>query len=145
MKYLIAGTYVQDLCAHSQLTQEHGAVYIVDMEGFGITLFKAFTINALKMMGESMDVVPVWTKGIHFVNNGPVISFALKALKSIMKLKVFQRIHVHGNDMSSLHEHFSPVILPTEYGGEMEGNSWMMERYAERILELEEYYIELGY
>lgn len=60
--------------------------------------------------------------------------------KSIYSKNNFQ-IHLHGNDLNSLHKHIPQDILPAEYGGTLppfDNTQW-----RQRILNNQEYFVKL--
>ncbi|KAK6629828.1 hypothetical protein RUM43_003648 [Polyplax serrata] len=73
----------------------------------------------IKMMIKGLqDCFPAKFKGFHFVNQPWYIEIALTVIKPFLKDKVKERIYLHGNNLSTLHEYIPKDILPAELGGE---------------------------
>lgn len=82
-------------------------------------------------MGHVVKLTPVYIKkaytiletaytdrvrGIHFMNVPPVAMTIIKIMKSVLKEKIANRIHIHEN-ISSLHEVIPKRVLPSDLGG----------------------------
>ncbi|KAK9885395.1 hypothetical protein WA026_010890 [Henosepilachna vigintioctopunctata] len=61
---------------------------------------------------------PARFKGVHFLEQPWYVEAALMVIKPFLNDKIKERIYVHGNNMSVLHEHVHKDILPADLGGE---------------------------
>lgn len=99
--------------------QSNGFVILVDWTEFTFrqsTYLKPFM---LKLMIEGLqDCFPARFKGIHFIAQPWYVETALAFIKPFLHEKVKERIFVHGNNLSTLHEHVHKDVLPAELGGE---------------------------
>lgn len=64
------------------------------------------------------DCFPARFKGIHFIGQTWYVQAALTVIKPFLNEKIKERIFVHGNNLSTLHEHVHKDVLPAEMGGE---------------------------
>lgn len=99
--------------------QTNGFVVIVDWTEFGFWQTSNLKPSVLKLMIEGLqDCFPARFKGIHFIGQPWYVEAALTVTKPFLNEKIKERIFVHGNNLSTLHEHVHKDILPTEMGGE---------------------------
>lgn len=99
--------------------QTNGFVVIVDWTEFTFRQSTYLKPSILKLMIEGLqDCFPARFKGIHFINQPWYVEAALSVFKWLLIDKVKDRIFVHGNNLSTLHEHVHKDILPAELGGE---------------------------
>ncbi|KAK8781463.1 hypothetical protein V5799_017197 [Amblyomma americanum] len=63
------------------------------------------------------DCLPARFKAVHVVYQPSVFNVFFSLAKPFLTTKNINRIHIHGSDMASLHQHLPPSILPEEYGG----------------------------
>nr|XP_970057.2 PREDICTED: uncharacterized protein LOC658588 [Tribolium castaneum] len=95
-----------------------GDVTIFDNEGINFGYFKKLTPSIIaKVLTVYEKVFSIPMKAIYIVNSPPFVSTILAILKSLMKPKLFERIHVC-EDTSILTEKIPKRILPRDYGGE---------------------------
>lgn len=64
------------------------------------------------------DCFPIRFKAVHFVGQPWYVEAALAVIRPFLKEKTRDRIHLHGSNLSTLHESITKDILPTELGGE---------------------------
>ncbi|CAH1187822.1 unnamed protein product [Phyllotreta striolata] len=99
--------------------QSNGFVVIVDWTEFTFRQSTYLKPGVLKLMIEGLQYcIPARFKGIHFVNQPWYVEAALACIKPFLHEKVKERIFVHGNNLSTLHEHVHKDVLPAELGGE---------------------------
>lgn len=99
-------------------TQVRGLVMINDLKGMGLHhLRKCPPSHFVKVIHLVQDGFPARFKALHIVNEPFFIRAFLSLLLPFVKEKFRKRIYFHGEDMSSLHQHISPDVLPKEYGG----------------------------
>lgn len=99
--------------------QANGFVFIVDWTEFSFRQSNYLKPSTLKLMIEGLqDCFPAKIKGVHFINQPWYVEAALTCIKPFLKDKTRERIFLHGNNLSTLHEHLPKDILPAEMGGE---------------------------
>ncbi|XP_024086358.1 clavesin-2-like isoform X1 [Cimex lectularius] len=104
--------------------QLNGFVIIVDWTNMSFRQFYLLKITnltpkTLKLMIEGLqDCFPAKFKGIHFINQPWYVEPIIAIIRAFLKEKTKKKIFVHGNNMSTLHEHVNINILPAELGGE---------------------------
>lgn len=75
------------------------------------------------------------------MNEGPLMRQLLKIMKMFLTKKLRDRIYIHGEDYSSLHQHIPAAILPKEYGGDQQ--SIDSRPFFESLFDSEEYFENL--
>lgn len=99
--------------------QARGFVVIVDWTEFTFRQSTNLKPSILKLMIEGLqDCFPARFKGIHFIGQPWYVEAALTIIKPFLKEKIKERIYVHGNNLSMLHDHVHQDVLPAELGGE---------------------------
>uniref|UniRef100_T1I6K4 CRAL-TRIO domain-containing protein n=1 Tax=Rhodnius prolixus TaxID=13249 RepID=T1I6K4_RHOPR len=115
--------------------QLNGFVIIVDWTDMSLRQVTSLTPKTLRLMVEGLqDCFPARFKGIHFINQPWYIDPIIGILKAFLKEKTKKKIYVHGNNMSTLHDHVSIDILPAELGGE--GPSYSPTPWAHTIIQV---------
>ncbi|KAL1430457.1 hypothetical protein MTO96_014902 [Rhipicephalus appendiculatus] len=100
-------------------TQVNGIVALVDLEGGSLKARRVHVARArLQDCVLRPGMLPHTSEGDSTSSTSPCSSpYLLKFLKPFVKNKFFQRLHLHGRNYTSLHEHLPREILPREYGG----------------------------
>ncbi|XP_069187328.1 retinol-binding protein pinta isoform X1 [Procambarus clarkii] len=95
-----------------------GTVMVGDVEKMTLAHVAAFTPS---MMKKSMvlwqEGYPMRPKGLNYINTPAAFDTVFNIFKSFMKEKMKKRVHLHGNDLESLHRQVPKEVLPVEYGG----------------------------
>lgn len=113
--------------------QANGFVVIVDWTEFSYKQSTYLKPGVLKIIIEGLqDCYPVKFKGVHFINQPWYVEAALTCIKPFLKEKTRERLYMHGNNLSTLHEHVTKDILPAEFGGEQP--SYNPKVWIERVL-----------
>lgn len=114
--------------------QVNGFVLICDMKDFSFWHLRQFSFGHLKVLAHTVqDAFPARFKAIHVVNQPGIYDYIYACIRPFLKAKIVKRIHLHGSDVTSLHKHIDPEILPEEYGGKAGpfSNEWICnELYA---------------
>ncbi|XP_055385811.1 alpha-tocopherol transfer protein-like isoform X2 [Condylostylus longicornis] len=111
-------------------TQINGGVVIFDMDGLSLSQTMQFTPPFAKRIVDWLqDSVPLRVKAIHIVNQPKIFNIVFALFKPFLREKLRSRIYFHGTDRDSLHQHMSPKVLPSCYGGILElkrpeGEEW---------------------
>lgn len=99
--------------------QANGFVVLVDWTEFSFRQTTNLKPSVLKTMIEGLqDCFPARFKGIHFIGQPWYVEAALTVIKPFLKDKTKERIYVHGNNLSTLHNYVHVDVLPAEMGGE---------------------------
>lgn len=99
--------------------QANGFVIVVDWTEFSFKQSSNMNPKILKSMIEGLqDCFPARFKGIHFIAQPWYVETALTVIKPFLKGKTKERIHLHGYNLSTLHEYVTKDILPSDLGGE---------------------------
>lgn len=97
----------------------NGFIVIVDWTEFPFSRSSQLTPSALRLFIEGLqDCFPARFKGVHFVNQPWYVEAALMVIRRFLRDDTADKIHVHGNNLSTLHEHVHQDVLPAELGGE---------------------------
>lgn len=114
--------------------QLNGFVVVVDWTDFSFRQSSNLNPKVLKLMIEGLqDCFPARFKGIHFINQPWYVEALLTMIRPFLKDKTKEKIYMHGNNMSTLHEYVSKDILPAELGGE--GPSFNPSVWSDQLLE----------
>lgn len=114
--------------------QLNGFVVVVDWTDFSFRQSSNLNPKVLKLMIEGLqDCFPARFKGIHFINQPWYVEALLTMIRPFLKEKTKEKIYMHGNNMSTLHEYVSKDILPAELGGE--GPSFNPTVWSDKLLE----------
>lgn len=113
---------------HDLQNQANGYVIIVDWTEFTFKQSCSLQAKTMKLMIDGLqDCMPVRFKSIHFIGQPWYVETALAVIKPYLKAKTRERIMLHGNNLSTLHDSLPLDILPAELGGE--GPSYNSERW----------------
>ncbi|XP_049856035.1 clavesin-2-like [Schistocerca gregaria] len=117
--------------------QVSGFIFIVDWSGFSFSQSSKLNPRVLKLMINGLqDCFPARFKGVHFINQPWYVEAALTVIRPFLKEKTREKIYLHGNNMSTLHECIARDVLPAELGGE--GPSYNQLSWADKVLEAED-------
>lgn len=112
---------VLDKLIEDEETQVHGISVVYNFEG--TSFYSILKVAQLEHSQRAMliellqEAFPARFKGVHLINQPWYISIVMGVIKPFMKQKLRDRIHLHGTDYQSLHEHTSPDSLPIDFGG----------------------------
>ncbi|KAL3216901.1 hypothetical protein MRX96_032775 [Rhipicephalus microplus] len=97
--------------------QKNGLTYILDESGFRLSHLAHVNLRDVqRVMINGEKGWPMRHKNIHWVNVPRYISAIYELALSMFSRKLQSRMFVHF-EVSSLHEHIAPEILPLEFGG----------------------------
>ncbi|XP_012288412.1 alpha-tocopherol transfer protein [Orussus abietinus] len=120
-----------------------GDVYIYDLSAARLahlgklspTILKKCEVVATKAFAARI-------KGIHFINAPSFIDRIVALVKSTLKPKLADRVHVHSSGYETLYDHVPREILPKDYGGEQESMDVLSEKWNEKLLEWRDWFLE---
>ncbi|XP_054284360.1 retinaldehyde-binding protein 1-like [Macrosteles quadrilineatus] len=104
-------------------TQISGVVVIFDLDGLDAWQMFHFTINPafiFRIVDLLQTASPIRIKSLHIINQPLGFGKLLKLFTILMSEKLQKRIHIHGADFESLHQHIDKDCLPPEYKGTCE-------------------------
>jgi len=131
-----------EMMAREQKTQISGIVALVDMADFGWYHVMQLSVSYIKSLASLIQsTFPLRIREIHIVNESYLFDIVFTLLKPFLTDKIRNRIQFHGSDLTSLHKHISPSILPREYGGDQP--SFNNANMVTELNKLEEYFIGL--
>ncbi|XP_012540937.1 clavesin-2 [Monomorium pharaonis] len=111
--FLVLETLIQD-----PRNQQSGFVAVVDWGGFSLRQGGALGATALRnLIAALRGRFPARFKAIHFLSAPLYVQATLALVKPFLDEKTRNKIYLHGNNLSTLHEHLPTDILPAELGG----------------------------
>lgn len=101
-------------------TQINGIIALLDLKEFGFHHIRQMSpAHCRRMVLLIQNCFPGRFKGIHIINEPAVFDILFALVKPFLSEKLKNRIHFHGENLQSLHEHIPPSILPAEFGGQL--------------------------
>nr|XP_045595423.1 alpha-tocopherol transfer protein-like isoform X5 [Procambarus clarkii] len=95
-----------------------GTVMVLDVEKMTLAHMTGYTPSVVKKsMVLWQEGYPMRPKGLNYINTPAAFDTVFNIFKSFMKEKMKKRVHLHGNDLESLHRQVPKEVLPVEYGG----------------------------
>ncbi len=112
---------ILDKLIEDEHNQIHGFVFINNLERVSlytiVSLARTEHVKKGIFMELMQEAFPARFKGLHLVNQPWYISIVMTIVRPFMKQKLKDRVHLHGGDYASLHEHLNPEGLPASFGG----------------------------
>ncbi|KAG7173400.1 clavesin-2-like [Homarus americanus] len=116
-----------------EAVQAAGVVAILDWSNFPARLTTSLSPKLLRLMLDGLqDAFPLRLGALHLVNQPWYVEAALSLARPFLKEKLRSRIHVHGNNLATLHAQVPPRLLPAELGGE--GGEYHAHTWAATML-----------
>ncbi|XP_035447389.1 clavesin-1 [Spodoptera frugiperda] len=95
-----------------------GVTIVVDLDGLNLRQVAQLTPTVAGQIVALMGVsFPLPNHNLHIIRYNWILHSIFYLFKQFMPRAVWNRIHFHGNDLSSLHKHIDPMYLPPELGG----------------------------
>ncbi|XP_058799097.1 clavesin-2-like [Phymastichus coffea] len=111
--FLVLETLIQD-----PRNQQSGFVCVVDWSGFSLRQGGALGAAAVRNLISALrGRFPARFKAIHFLSPPLYVQATLALVKPFLDEKTRKKIYLHGNNLSTLHQHLPLDILPAELGG----------------------------
>ncbi|KAK3579210.1 hypothetical protein CHS0354_022755 [Potamilus streckersoni] len=96
--------------------QVNGLVFIVDLTGFTRQHFMATGVeNSKKCMLVTQKALPGRIKELHYYNTGSVFETIFNLIRPLMSEKLRNRVHVHGQNLTTVYDNIDMSLLPEEY------------------------------
>lgn len=106
-------------CADREENLSNGLVLVVDWSELSVRAAAALSPRLLRDMVEGLqDCFPARFKAVHMLNQPWWLEPPLLVLKRFLSERSRARLHTHGNNLATLHEHLPTDILPAQLGGE---------------------------
>uniref|UniRef100_A0A182MMW2 CRAL-TRIO domain-containing protein n=1 Tax=Anopheles culicifacies TaxID=139723 RepID=A0A182MMW2_9DIPT len=123
-----------------------GMALIIDLKGVTAAHLMHLEMDLLKKVAIlNQDASPLRMQGIHILHPPPGGHTAMNIFNGLLSEKnQHKRIHTHGRDLKSLHEHFSPSVLPREYGGDLESIDTIAKQWETKLLDNRNYLLDMA-
>ncbi|XP_012278955.1 uncharacterized protein LOC105698899 [Orussus abietinus] len=109
---------VLEILIQDPRNQQSGFVAVVDWGGFSLRQGGALGAAALRnLIAALRGRFPARFKAIHFLSAPLYVQATLALVKPFLDEKTRNKIYLHGNNLSTLHQHLPTDILPAELGG----------------------------
>ncbi|GFY63772.1 alpha-tocopherol transfer protein-like [Trichonephila inaurata madagascariensis] len=142
-EFVAASLLCAEIGTDSEATLVCGSVAILDLKG--VTFKKMLHFSSVRLLSlftaSLQDCIACRVKGLHVVNEPYYFSTIIKIIKPFLHKKIRDRVHHHGSNLKSLHQHIPPEILPEYLGGHLRYNN---EDYISKILSKESYFEEIN-
>ncbi|XP_075979708.1 clavesin-2-like [Anticarsia gemmatalis] len=113
-----AGMAMMEIGVRQPKLQVIGTTVLVDLEGITLrhvaTLTPTVAYQIVCLMGVA---VPGRLRSCHIINYSWILNTFFYLFKKFIPRDAWDRIHFHGNDLKSLHQHIDLECLPPRYGG----------------------------
>ncbi|XP_070540453.1 alpha-tocopherol transfer protein-like [Ptychodera flava] len=139
------GMMSYDMILRDEETQINGVVDLMDLEGFTMSHLSQFgprmAMKAAPIMNQ--DTLPIRMKSMNALNESGFFDALFAIIKPFLKEKIKKRMHVHGEDLTTLHEEISSSALPVEYGGSAGSIEDSSKKWADYILSKENEFLAM--
>ncbi|KFM81863.1 Clavesin-2, partial [Stegodyphus mimosarum] len=103
---------------HTEVSQVCGFVMIWDWKNFSFEDFnKVSFYRAAHYAYDILGCTPFRLRSIHVVNAPSFFNIFYNIIKVLFPKKIISRVFVHRSDLTELHKHVPPELLPEELGG----------------------------
>ncbi|KAK8400657.1 hypothetical protein O3P69_002456 [Scylla paramamosain] len=121
------------------VTQLRGVAAVVDCAGLSMGhAYHLTPAHIRRMISVIQGVFPLRFKALHFVHEPAIFDWVFSLIKPFLSETIKGRLHFHGEDLSSLHQHIPAEELPEEVGGSLGplDNTFLVEQ----LMKNEEYF-----
>lgn len=101
-----------------------------------------YTPVALKKLDIVLESYGSRMKAIHVINTPSFFDTLLTLVKSIMKAKLVNRIHLHTSGIESIYGIIPRSLLPEEYGGEQPSMNILSDMWKAKLIERREWFLK---
>ncbi|KFB43463.1 AGAP004763-PA-like protein [Anopheles sinensis] len=123
-----------------------GMILVLDLKGVSAGHLMQLEIELLRKIAIlNQDASPLRMQGIHILNPPTGANIALNIFNGLLSEKNrHKRIFSHDNGLESLHQHFSPELLPKEYGGNLESIDNIIKQWENKLKDNRLYLLEMA-
>lgn len=119
-----------------------GDIYIYDLSGVRLGRLAKLTPTILKKCEvTARKAYAAKIVGIHFINAPNFVDRLVNLVKSSIKPKLAERVHVHST-YDSLYEFMPKSILPADYGGEEMQIDDLARMWQDKLVDLRDWFIK---
>ncbi|KAJ9598615.1 hypothetical protein L9F63_010705, partial [Diploptera punctata] len=94
-------------------------IIIIDFKNITAKSVLRITLPAVKKFADcALKGYNMRIRSMHIINSTPITEVLVTIIKTILRNKLVERLHVHGSDLTELYKHVPRSTLPKEYGGE---------------------------
>ncbi|XP_077990772.1 alpha-tocopherol transfer protein-like [Glandiceps talaboti] len=117
-----ASLMIMEKVLQDEETQVNGLVIVGDYEGLTMKMFTKSGGPATSKMDTDLFVnaLPIRFKGMHYIRQPDILKTIFGMIRPFIPDKLYKRIHFHGKEYGTLHDHVPSSLLPPEYGGSLE-------------------------
>ncbi|XP_070533460.1 alpha-tocopherol transfer protein-like [Ptychodera flava] len=132
---------LMELICEEEETQINGVVVIADYSGMSMKHVKQLNPIVVRKLADTIqNALPLRLKAIHYVNQPKIFDIIFGLFKPFFSEKMLKRLHFHGDEYGTLHEHIPSSILPAEYGGALQNMT--NQEWADKLFSQEDAIIE---
>ncbi|KAJ9598614.1 hypothetical protein L9F63_010704, partial [Diploptera punctata] len=109
------------MCLEMRMCEDYNLkdIVIIDFNNITAMSVTKITLPAVKKFAEcSLKGYNSRIKSVHIINSSPITEVLVTIIKTLLRNKLVDRVHVHGSDLTELYKHVPRSMLPKEYGGE---------------------------
>ncbi|XP_077992747.1 alpha-tocopherol transfer protein-like [Glandiceps talaboti] len=133
--FLTAVLMMFDKLLEDEEIQVHGIASVGDYEYLTLKLITKLTPDAKKHTDLIMNSLPLRMKAFHYIRQPEIFETMMAIFKPLLNEKLLSRMHLHGKDFGTLHNHVPSSMLPTDFGGQLTDNNSAKEFFDELVKE----------
>ncbi|XP_025262200.1 alpha-tocopherol transfer protein-like isoform X2 [Camponotus floridanus] len=101
-----------------------------------------YTPVAVKKLDILLESYGSRMKAIYVINTPSFFDVLLTVVKSVMKAKLFNRIHLYTSGIESIYGIIPRSLLPVEYGGEQPSLNILSDMWKAKLIERREWFLK---
>ncbi|GAB1866003.1 Alpha-tocopherol transfer protein-like [Camponotus japonicus] len=117
-------------------------VLIYDCTNMTFSHVLKYTPVAVKKIDTILESYGSRIKAIHVINAPSFIDVLVTLVKSVMKAKFINRIHLYTSGIESIYGIIPRSLLPEEYGGEQPSLSILLDMWNAKLMERREWFLK---
>ncbi|XP_050699348.1 retinol-binding protein pinta-like [Eriocheir sinensis] len=138
-----AGMLFDVLFLDDEQTTIMGIVQANDMTGLTLNHVASLPLPLIKRVLKTwQNGYPLRPKSVHYVHTPSAFDALFNLFKPFMREKMKKRIHIHGNNLESLHKSVPREMLPQEYGGTAGTLASIAEYWLRRMEHHRDWFLE---
>ncbi|XP_070563619.1 alpha-tocopherol transfer protein-like [Ptychodera flava] len=128
---LTAFLMTYDKLLEDEELQVNGIVFVQDLEGMSLKMMtKMKPSDSKRSMDLFVNAIPLRFKAAHYVRQPEIFATVFAMSKPLMPEKMMKRLHFHGKEYGTLHDHVPSAILTSDFGGQLvnyDSQDWFEE------------------